>query len=296
MQNKYSLLQYSLSAAALLQSAATYSQVIYTDVEPDVILDEPGEVWGFDLDADGLNDFNFFNRSFTTTVWYGDEGQVKVIYAGAFDSIQNGLIGKTAYFSGYGGYTYYLPSPLDFGFEINNLANFNNANYQTLANEIFKPEFPPTTGHFGYWYPWYGEDITNQYLGFRFTDEESVQRYGWIRCSVIDSGHTLIIHDYAYESQPNHPIAAGSLETYVAIENNNPLYSIYSFGNTIYYHLPSEDIGSEITLFDLAGRIIYSGNITETNSSISPNCLPGIYVVRITTSTQRITRKVSIGN
>ncbi|MBK9454600.1 MAG: LysM peptidoglycan-binding domain-containing protein [Bacteroidetes bacterium] len=49
---------------------------------------------------------------------------------------------------------------------------------------------------------------------------KKIQRYGWIRCSVIDSGRTLIIHDYAYELQPNYPIIAGDTVSYVDIIDN----------------------------------------------------------------------------
>lgn len=60
---KFSLMQYSAAALALLSAKAAYSQAIYTDIDPDVILDEPGETFGIDLDEDGLNDFNFLIRA-----------------------------------------------------------------------------------------------------------------------------------------------------------------------------------------------------------------------------------------
>ena len=82
-------MQYSAAALALLSAkAAAYSQTIYTDIDPDVILDEPGETFGIDLDEDGLNDFNFFNKSFTTTVFYMDLANVKALFVGAFDSAE----------------------------------------------------------------------------------------------------------------------------------------------------------------------------------------------------------------
>ena len=87
MKKGFSLTQYSLAAGAILAPVAAFSQAVYTDIDPDIILDEPGEHWGFDLDDDGLNDFNFFNKSFTTTVWYGVEGQVKALFAGVFAGV-----------------------------------------------------------------------------------------------------------------------------------------------------------------------------------------------------------------
>ena len=133
MKGKFSLLQYSTAAAALINAAA-YSQVVYTDIDPDVVLDEPDEIFGVDLDLDGLNDFNFFNESFTTTVFYMDLANVKALFVGAFDTMQNGIVGSTGFLSGSGGFTYYRPYALEQNELIGNSDNFYNDNYQTLAN------------------------------------------------------------------------------------------------------------------------------------------------------------------
>ena len=52
MASKFSLLQYSTAAAALLGVTAASTQVVYTDIDPDVVLDEPDEMFGIDLDDD----------------------------------------------------------------------------------------------------------------------------------------------------------------------------------------------------------------------------------------------------
>ncbi|MBP9188683.1 MAG: hypothetical protein KBF51_04025, partial [Chitinophagales bacterium] len=184
MKKGYSLSQYSLAAGALIVPATAFSQAVYTDVDPDIILDVPGEYWGFDLDMDGLNDFNFFNKSFTTTVWYGVEGQVKALFAGVFDNMQNGLNGHTVFFSGNGGYTYYRPYALESNISIKSTIPFYNANYQTLAMTIYKPEWPPSTAHRGDWNSYFWGPQIEKFIGFRFTDDDFVKRYGWIRCSV----------------------------------------------------------------------------------------------------------------
>ncbi|MFZ1609498.1 MAG: T9SS type A sorting domain-containing protein [Chitinophagales bacterium] len=291
MKNKFDTKEYSaLCLSFIAVSASLQGQVIYTDIDPDIILSNNNDFYAIDLEGNGTLDAAFLKESFTIySSFYQVYNFYERIWAGPAISA-NFLAASIRTLSGsYGGsfhryYPYALEendviAPLNF--------DFQNWGVQRMA---WEDKNYLGIGHGGLWFP----EKIEHYIGVRFIDNDSLYHHGWIRCSVIDSGRTLIIHDYAYESQPNHPIAAGSLETYVAIENNNPLYSIYSFGNTIYYHLPSEDIGSEIAVFDVAGRIIYSGNITETYSSISPDCSAGIYVVRITTSTQSITRKVSL--
>lgn len=296
MKSKFSILQYSISAAALLQGAAAFSQAIYTDVDPDIILDEPGESWGFDLDADGLNDFNFFNKSFTTTVFYMDQANVKALFAGAFDTMQNGINGSLGSLSG--GYLYYRPYALEISIQISDINNFYNNNYQTLAVEIdvFDSPFPPF--HQGNWYPWYGVDITNHFLGFRFTDEEAVQRYGWIRCSVVDSGRTLIIHDYAYESKPDTPILTGDTigdTTTVAIENLHTLNAaVYSFENKIFISV-SDFEDAIVTISNLQGMTLIKKEIQQDrNVIVMDNYSSGIYLVTIKSADKIYSKKVFI--
>ncbi|MBK9556443.1 MAG: hypothetical protein IPO47_11535 [Bacteroidetes bacterium] len=93
MANKFSLLQYSTAAVSLLGVTSASSQVVYTDIDPDVVLDEPDEIFGIDLDDDGLNDFNFFNESFTTYIPYAG-ALIHAIFVGAFDTMQNGIVGS----------------------------------------------------------------------------------------------------------------------------------------------------------------------------------------------------------
>ncbi|MBK8681723.1 MAG: T9SS type A sorting domain-containing protein [Bacteroidetes bacterium] len=286
MKKGYSLSQYSLAAGALIVPATAFSQAVYTDVDPDIILDVPGEYWGFDLDMDGLNDFNFFNKSFTTTVWYGVEGQVKALFAGVFDNMQNGLNGHTVFFSGNGGYTYYRPYALESNISIKSTIPFYNANYQTLAMTIYKPEWPPSTAHRGDWNSYFWGPQIEKFIGFRFTDDDFVKRYGWIRCSVVDSNRTLIIHDYAYESKPDTPIHTGDTigdTTTVSINNTASLNAVvYSFNKDIYIRL-QEYNDAEYFIYDVSGRLVYNEKIKNATTICNIE-LPGLYLVNIKTA------------
>lgn len=298
MKKGFSLKQYSLAAGALLAPVALSAQAVYTDVDPDIVLDEPGEWWGFDLDGDGLYDFNFFNKSFTTTVWYGDEGQVKALFAGVFDTMQNGLNGNTYFFSGYGGYTYYLPYALAVNISVNSTMPFYKNNYQTMAMTIYKPEWPPSTDHRGKWNSYFWGPQIEKFIGFKFTDEDAVTRYGWIRCSVVDSNRTLIIHDYAYESKPDTPILTGDTigdTTTVAIQNIHTLNAtIYCFENKIY--VATGDFNSAIvTVNNLQGKAIIKQQLHQNNTEINMEEFPaGIYLITIYSGDKQFTKKVFI--
>ncbi len=296
MKGKFSLLQYSTAAVALLSATAAYSQVVYTDIDPDVVLDEPDEMFGIDLDADGLNDFNFFNESFTTTVFYMDLANVKALFVGAFDTMLNGIVGSTGFLSGSGGFTYYRPYALEQGVLIGISNNFYNDNYQTLAKEIDKFDSPFSNTHLGNWYSFYGVEILDKYLGFRFTNEESIQRYGWIRCSVIDSGHTLIIHDYAYELQSDYPILAGDTSHYVDVINVSNTFdaSVYSFNKSIYVQLNNFK-NAHLIISDIVGKVVLSKELENVSEIINmTNYAGGIYLVTIRQEDKIYTKKVYI--
>jgi len=295
MSKKFSLLQYSTAAVALLGVTTASSQVIYTDIDPDVVLDEPNEMFGIDLDADGLNDFNFFNESFTTTVFYGDLANVKALFVGAFDTMQNGIIGQTVYLSGAGGYTYFQPSVLEQGFVINDINVFFNDNYQTLAKTSYESGYFPSTDHSGNWNPYFWGEQIEKFLGFRFTDGDDIQRYGWIRCSVIDSGRTLIIHDYAYELQPDQPIIAGDTISYVDIPIQNEInIKIYSFCKSLFIELPNSNT-AQLMIADISGMEVVVGNLFNQFKIIDMSQFPsGIYLVTIIQDGKQLNTKVII--
>ncbi len=294
---KYSLQKYSgFAGVFLLLHNDTFSQAIYTDINPDVVLDEPDEIFGIDLDDDGLNDFNFFNESFKTTVFYMNLANVKALLVGAFDTMQNGIVGSTGFLSGSGGFTYYRPYALEQDELIGSSDNFYNDNYQTLAKEIDKFDSPFSNTHLGNWYSFYGVEIIDKYLGFRFTDEESVQRYGWIRCSVIDSGRTLIIHDYAYELQPDYPIMAGDTSHYVDINNlsNTVTATVYSFYKSIYVHINNYE-NTHLIISNIVGKVVLSKELDNISELINmSNYTPGIYLVTIRQDDKIYSKKVNV--
>jgi hypothetical protein len=295
MTNKFSLLHYSTAALALLGANAASSQVVYTDIDPDVVLDEPNEQFGIDLDSDGLNDFNFFNESFTTTVFYGDLANVKALFVGAFDTMQNGIAGHTAFLSGAGGYTYYRPYVFESGSNIDQNQDFYNDNYQTLAMTIYKSGYFPSTIHRGDWSPYFWGEQLFKFIGFRFTNEENIQRYGWVRCSVIDSGRTLIIHDYAYELQPDYPIIAGDTISYVNVGEQNSLdATVYSFGNKVLINL-STNIYVHLTISGIAGKIILEKKLNTQFETVDMSGFPaGMYIVHLIQNNRQLTKKIMI--
>lgn len=295
MKKKFSLLQYSTAAVALLGATAASSQVVYTDIDPDVVLDEPDEMFGIDLDGDGLNDFNFFNESYSATVFYMDFGNVNAIFAGVFDTMQNGIMAQTVYLSGAGGYTYVLPTAIESGIVINDSNIFFNDNYQTLVKTVRETGYFPSTFNWGYWNSYFWGEQIEKFLGFRFADEENIRRYGWIRCSVIDSGRTLIIHDYAYELQAEYPIVAGDTISYVNVSEQNFLNaSVYSFGDKVFINLNSNS-SVNLRIVDATGSMIMEKTLDNHSEIIDMAKYPSaIYIINLTQDDKHLTKKIII--
>jgi hypothetical protein len=59
--NRYHKLKaYSLfSTAFLINGPSGFNQVVYVDIDPDIILDTPGEQFTLDIDGNGSDDISF---------------------------------------------------------------------------------------------------------------------------------------------------------------------------------------------------------------------------------------------
>jgi len=79
---------------------------------------------------------------------------------------------------------------------------------------------------------------------------------------------------------------------YVGInEIDDTKINIYSYLNSIY--VQSEELNGVVSVFDMMGRVVYHGTITDPNTVISLNVSNGIYGIRIITPDAKIiTKKV----
>ena len=291
---------YTIAAGCLLylhQNAS--SQVIYTDLDPDLILDDQDEQGFIDLDNNGIFDFAF-SRAFShfTNATYsslpGDSYSRTVIWAGWSGSPNNEIAGS--YIIGpFGSWTRYYPYALGAGEVIKEIGigglSFQNWGFQRMAFKSYK-----NGGIFwndgGNWFP---EEV-DQYLGVKFIDNDDEFHFGWIRCSVIDSGEVLTIKDYAYEIKPETGILAGDTigdTTTIAIEEINLLQAdVYSFNNSIFINLNELMKGVEIHIYDPNGEMIYSDEIRDQSTQIELNKAKGVYFVELISGEKKFRKKV----
>lgn len=292
---------YAASAACfLLIQQEAEAQVLYMDIDPDSILDTKYDFAELDLDNNGTADFFFLNSSFTfyTLTFYTYRLRQDIAVGPAI--FENALAGISFYFNvGYTAYTNYYPYALPSGSVIGDNLQWQNNFVQIMALRTYCEDGGLCGG--GFYAYWDNPDlpessVLDHYLGIRFIDDAGLNHYGWIRCDVKDEGRTLVIKDYAYELQPDHPIEAGSTEHYVNIipTETDKGITIYSFDNAIFIQVKAFS-NAEIQITDITGKNLIHKKLYTGNEKIEMNSYPpGIYLVSIKTADKIYTKKVNI--
>ncbi|MFN0275808.1 MAG: T9SS type A sorting domain-containing protein [Chitinophagales bacterium] len=297
MKNLKQLKYYSAFASVFLSiSTEANAQVVYTDLEPDFVLNEPGWAAWLDIDNNGGTDFGFANSKYFSWSSFENRHYAKqrLWVFNSFSYPFNEVAGS--YQSFVSGGTRYYPFTLAEGELIDNNLEFQYWIAQRLA---FKTVVTFEYGGFsfvntnvgGNWYP----TADDKFLGIYFRGELENMHYGWIRCSVKHEGRILVIKDYAYEQQPDVPIIAGSTESYVPVNENenNSSVSVYSFNNTIYINT-TPPFGAEISIsvFDITGKEITTTTSCLQQTELNINAPAGIYLVEVISDKNKFTKKV----
>lgn len=294
-QQKFNIKEYSLFASSLILLHPTLdAEVIYTDIDPDVVLQYDGEVAGIDMDNNGSIDFAFLKNS-SSWIYVNSSSLTGTI-------INNQIwVGPYYYenevacaFQTWSGSTILWPYYLAPGELIGESMSFQNFGYLLIAAklEIIYGSETFLDDHDGGWWP-VKEDKS---IGVHFKDEDDNYHYGWVRCSVLDSAEVLVIKDYAYETEPELPIRAGDTISYVGINNMNTSInaSIYSFNKSIYIHTDNiHDI--QLIICDLTGKQLISKDLQAESEIINMDNYPiGIYLVTLLKDNKRLDKKVMI--
>jgi len=279
--NKLNITTYSAIAVAFLQSYNASAEIQYTDIEPDIFINNSGQFYLLDLNNAGTDDFTFLftSTNFLYFTYYG--GANFYVFNGIFALPEPG--NSIAAFTGSGG-AYAYPYVIDEGIEIGPYAgNFLNDATQTMVYQFYAI----VASYF--YYPIYaaGQWIfgeTKKYVGLRLQDNDSTY-YGWARLDVAINNKSFTIRDYAIESSPNTPIA-----TFIPVSINSESLSgntIFADGNTIHLEINQTAITDlYFNLFDLQGKCIKTQKITNPSTVIiAPSLPPGNYIVELKSET-----------
>ena len=289
--NLNNLNAYSLFATTflLLYSNKLKSQVIYTDMDPDRVLALDNEFMLINIDDNDSFDFLLLKTSGTWYTSYFETYFLHQDFAGPYYE-SNQIAGRLVT-HGAGGASTYLAYKLQYGELIDeSQITFYNAPGQQLAS---------LAGN-GIGIGYFAHDTTDGYLAVKFIDEASCYHYGWIRLAVVDSCRKMIIKDYAYEVECEHPIIAGSTEHYVGIDGTSQLHidlNIYAIGNVVHICLPDAVSHQyRLKVYTIDGKIVYESRI---NAPVTQHTLiipPGIYLLELLAGENKVVRKLLIGN
>ncbi|MBK7035460.1 MAG: T9SS type A sorting domain-containing protein [Bacteroidetes bacterium] len=287
------LLQYSTFAVSFLFLKEADGEAVYTDIDPDTVIDNHLELVRLDIDDNGILDFAFLKFTGIGYTYWGSDYLYFYYLHAAPQYPSNAIAGlKSVIDPSYGGFTLYYPYALLSNEFIDEGLDFQNDFYQIIAGRIVLDGVTITNR--GKWTP----EKTDNYFGIRFLDEYGCNHYGWIRCDTKGKGDTLIIKDYAYETKCDVGILAGDTigdTTTVGIEENNILdATVYSFKNTLYINLNELISDLEIHVFDVTGKKVYSDKITNLQTQIELIEAKGTYIIKLFSPEGKFTKKIFI--
>ncbi|MCS6917019.1 MAG: hypothetical protein RMK52_02175 [Chitinophagales bacterium] len=267
--------QYSAVAAAFL-SAPAAAQVIYHDIDPDIVLNI-GQSAALDLNNDGITDFRFKVTTYGTG-WY---------FAGL--APQPPLLTNPNAFAGYTldlGATpsiYAFPIQLDYGVVIDqNLPWIQLADMAWVSSSTTYYFYAGMVSNYysnilGQW-----SNAVDKYLALRFSVNGINMHYAWVRCDVNATGTQLVVKDFAYNASPDLPIVSG-----LAVSGQQPQdYDSFRFWmNRDHLHVvfpQGHGQAARLNLLDVTGRIICSFQLNEQHSILNVSHLPaGIYALQL---------------
>ncbi|HPD65306.1 MAG TPA: T9SS type A sorting domain-containing protein [Bacteroidia bacterium] len=272
------LKSYSALAAGLVVAGnAANGQIIYTDIDPDIILSDTSYL--LDMNKDSIPDFKIVQEKyFYYSTFFMNIGGVQTLNG-------NEALGDTLTVSSSGStYLMFYPRPLNKNDLIDeNQGVWEDSSYGLLYQKAVLGSQNITLGK------WRGG--SEKYLGLRFKIGND-WHYGWARLSVSKNADTVVIKDFAYESHPAKKILAGQTFSSLA-ENADQYVSIYRSGEKVLIFLRNNISHANGNLYNLMGESVREFCLESGRNDIDIQDLPkGIYLVRIQIGDAEISRKI----
>jgi hypothetical protein len=280
---------YSAAALAFLAGIGKADgQVVYTDVDPDLLVEAPEGLFYLDIDNDAIDDFLVSASS--AAVYLLSSGGESILYnvkgIFAYPLSSNAVAGNPGDMPGF-----QYPDMLGTGVLVNAALNFQSAPFQSMVYSFI---LEGETGAFPIIQEgeWMG-GATDKFLGLRFLKEGNTH-YGWLRLDVAADHSSFTIKDYAYDATPGVGITTDILQD-VAANMIAGSVQLYSFGHQIMLY-SSLATSCEIQVYDMAGNRIYEGQLESPSMIIDlPLAASGIYVCSLRSGQQVYSTKLTIG-
>lgn len=282
------LKSYSLFAGSAFAGHVLNSQIIYTDIDPDLHFDPGFPYYFFDLAGDG--NFDFYMHGIhdldIATAYYGAwYWTIDLVELQLYDG--NSIAGNTTNVD-------YNKLPFAFNagdFIFYGIADWNTEGNLTLAYHtyyIYIDTAPHDPGSFSLGN--FIDGAFDKYLGIRSMVDGNYY-YGWLRLDVDSTNNSFTIKDYAYNATPNAGIYAGQLISNIHEGDHS---------NDIFYSFPEITINLtvdhtlNVEIANISGEMILSEKLTSNKIDVG-DFMPGIYIVRLLDAQKCIaTKKIMI--
>ena len=292
---KYYAFIIPLAIGMMFSSAVTNAQVVYTDMNPDILLNCSGnnlcsEEYSLDLNDDGISDFILATNKLSNSCGRCTANGILVIgpvYSAEISATAQSWIADTV-----GGYALntLIDSSLGWTNDSHILAKASRDCVPCVRGNYFV-DVPPRG-------PW--SNIFGKYLALK-TQVGTDFYYGWIKLGVgINiSFVTITIMEYAYNSLPNQPILAGQTSVTGITENiSASSISLYPNPATNYLTitLQGDNKKAEVTIMDITGKIFYSTTENETQELKinTKDFAEGVYLVQVKSEDFMATKKLVV--
>ncbi|MFT7589625.1 MAG: hypothetical protein ACI959_001845 [Limisphaerales bacterium] len=186
--------KYAAMAGAFLgTAAAAEAAIVYTDVDPDTVVDN--SVFLIDMNADGITDFQV-GQSGSSSTTYGT-------FAFNFASLSGNPSVNYGFVNPGGSYYSSLQAAaMSAGESIGPAAPITTNTWATMA---FGSSFSGYAYGYGEW-----NNVTDKYLGVSF-DIAGATHYGWIRCDAAIGVASITVKGFAYEDVAGMALSAGDV-------------------------------------------------------------------------------------
>lgn len=285
------LLAYS-SATTLFLTLTDHAeaQIMFTDVDPDIVVEAPGGIYELDLNNDAVTDFIFSATSAGATILTSLGANVFYGTHAVFADPQyiNSIAAQAGAASGFA-YPYALESAAVVGPSL----IFQDAAFQTLGYNFYALQGADYTTIHAYG-NWLGGK-TDKFVGLKFVTGGFLH-YGWLRMDTDSANRSFTIKSYAYEATANTPVTTSLVITGTDEHVRPGTFNVYAFHSTLYVstqHVNGDEPSIEV--FDGGGRKVYTAGLQSGSTQISLDHLPAaLYIVRINSADKIFTKKIEI--
>lgn len=279
------LARFSAVAGAVIAGGSVNAQLVYTDVNPDIIVDTASGPYDLDFNNDLVTDISLMviHQSGAGTYsgfTYTYQGSAAAVQAPA----GNGALTITS-----GSSSNIVVAPMNNGDLIDGAANF-------LSSGALAVDVLVTIPVVSYTYQfqqgaWLG--VSDKFLGVKFMIGANTH-YGWARLDVSAGADTIRVKDYAYNQNVDLPLLAGQTVGLddVAVDNK---VTIKTTLNEAFINVTPDLIGGRIALINMAGQEVKQVEITDINTTIPfEGVETGIYMVAAQFEAGSVTKKVYV--